>query len=291
MIRVQGLSKHYGSHIALDDVTLNVPVGAVYGLVGPNGAGKTTLLSILAGLRAPTSGEATIDAPHTRTAVLPDAPRFDRWLTAREVVELAAHLAGQTDEAAVVRVIQGAGLAHAADRAVGGFSRGMLQRLGIAAALVGDPVVVLLDEPAAALDPAGRREVLDLARDMRGAATVVFSSHILSDVQAVSDTVGILHEGRLRYEGRVAELLDQAAETAYIVAVRGDATTVASGLEPEPWVEGATVEADGVLRVAVTSLSDAEQHLVPALAALRATVVSVEPEAVTLEQAFLEMTS
>lgn len=291
MIRVRSLSKHYGGQRALDDVTMTIPVGSVYGLVGPNGAGKTTMLSILAGLRRPTSGEATIDAPRTRRAVLPDTPRFDAWLTAREIVELAANLAGRRDASAVDRVLGEAGLTEAADRAVGGYSRGMLQRLGIAAALVGDPVVVLLDEPAAALDPAGRREVLNLVGRLRGTATVVFSSHILSDVQAVCDRVGILHRGRLRYEGPVEALLEQAAETAYTVRVRGDAAGVIAALAPLSWVDDVELVMTGTVRIAVSSVAAAERGLVPALAKTGVPVVSIEPEEVTLEQAFLELTS
>lgn len=292
MIRIRSLTKRYGDRFALDEVTLTVPTGSVYGLVGPNGAGKTTMLSILAGLRRPTSGETSIDAPPNRRAVLPDAPRFDKWLTGREVVELAAHLAGQTNPAAVDRVLRDAGLDEAGDRAVGGFSRGMLQRLGIAASLVGDPVVVLLDEPASALDPSGRREVLDLVDRMRGDATVVFSSHILGDVQAVCDRVGILHEGRLRYEGEVSKLLDSVAETAYLIRVRGDTAPVIAALSAKPWVAAASVlQGETTIRVVVDSLSTAERHLVPALASVEQPIVSVEPEAVTLEKAFLELTS
>ncbi len=291
MIRVRSLTKHYGTLQALGDVTMTVPAGSVYGLVGPNGAGKTTLLSILAGLRRPTSGGATIDAPPTRRAVLPDTPRFDKWLTAREVVALAAHLAGQEEATAVDQVLADAGLSDAAHRQVGGFSRGMLQRLGIAAALVGDPVVVLLDEPAAALDPAGRREVLDLVDRMRGTATVVFSSHILGDVQAVCDRVGILDKGRLRYEGTVAELLDRVAETAYTIRVRGDTAPVVTALRREGWVSFVAATGPDVVRAVVASFSEAERRLIPALAPIDVPIVRIEPETVTLERAFLELTS
>ena len=192
---------------------------------------------------------------------------------------------------AVDEMLETAGLTDAADRAVGGFSRGMLQRLGLAAALVGNPAVVLLDEPAAALDPAGRREVLDLVERMRGGATVVFSSHILSDVQSVCDRVGILDRGRLRFEGGVSELLAGVADTAYRVRVRSGEEHVVARLAEEPWVTGVDSIASGTLRVAVTGFAEAEQHLIPALAATTATVVSIEPEPVTLERAFLEITS
>lgn len=290
MIRIRGLEKRYGDHVALAGVDLTVPRGSIYGLVGPNGAGKTTLLSILAGLRSATRGEVAIDAPVAQRAVLPDAPRFDPWLKAREVVALAAELSGGATASRVAEVLDLAGLTEAADRASGGFSRGMLQRLGLAATLVADPLVVLLDEPAAALDPAGRREVLDVVDRMRGDATVIFSSHILADVQAVSDRVGILDRGVLRYEGSVGDLLDGVAETAYLVRVRTGEEAVATRLAATPWVNAVTRPAPGLLRVAVRSLAEAETRLVPALAEVGAAIVSVEPQPVTLERAFLELT-
>jgi len=290
VIRVQSLTKRYDATVALDNVDLSVPAGSVYGLVGPNGAGKTTLLSILAGLRRATGGTVEIDVPFEERAVLPDAPRFDKWLTAREVVALSAHLGGTRDPARTRESLAEAGLAEAADRRVGGFSRGMLQRLGIAATLVTSPKLVMLDEPAAALDPAGRREVLDVVDRMRGASTVLFSSHILGDVQAVCDRVGILDKGRLLFEGEVDDLLGGDGRSAYVVRVRGDADRVAERLAGEGWVGAIEVAADHLLRIAVTSLTEAERGLVPALAEVGVQVVSIEPEQVTLEDVFLELT-
>ncbi len=290
MIRVTDVTKRYGTHLALDAVSLDVPTGSVYGLIGPNGAGKTTLLSILSGMRTADSGSIEIGVDRRRRAVLPDAPRFEKWLTAREVVALSAHLADIRDPAAVGRVLSDTGLAADADRPVGGFSRGMLQRLGLAATLVSDPEVILLDEPAAALDPAGRREVLDLLGLLRGSATVVFSSHILGDVQAVCDRVGILDEGRIRFEGSVDELIAGAASSAYLVRVRRDAAVVRAALVSVAWVTAAEETTPSTLRVTVTSHTEAERHLPGLLAATGVPVVSFEPEPVTLEAVFLDMT-
>ena len=290
MVRTTGLSKQYGGHVALSDVDLDVADGSVYGLVGPNGAGKTTLLAILAGLRRPTAGRVDLGVPRGRMAVLPDTPQFDPWLSGREVVALAANLAG-TPDTRVDAVLGVAGLADAAGRRVGGYSRGMLQRLGIAATLVGEPEVLLLDEPASALDPAGRREVLDLIAHLRGRATVVLSSHILADVQEVCDTVGILREGRLMFQGPVEELLVGRAVPAYRVHLRSPVAPVTSALRAEEWVTGAVEEAGGWLRITVRSLAEAELLLPKALAACDARVISVAPEAADLEDVFLELTS
>jgi ABC-2 type transport system ATP-binding protein len=298
MIHTRGLVKRYGTHAALDGVDLEVPVGSVYGLAGPNGAGKTTLLGILAGLRKATEGEVTVEAETGDVAVLSDTPRFDPWLTGREVVALALTL-GSGDDAMTAReraervdeVLAQSGLTDAAGRRCGGYSRGMLQRLGIASTLVARPSLILLDEPASALDPQGRREVLDLITTLRGRATVLFSSHILGDVQEVCDTVGILHHGRLLFQGPLSDLLVGRAVPRYELRVRDGADAVAGALAREAWVRSATAAEGGVVHVEVTSLADAERHLAGALAATGASVMSMQPEEVTLERAFLELTS
>lgn len=292
MITTTDLVKRYEGVDALGGVSLEVPAGSVFGLVGPNGAGKTTLLSILAGLRAPTSGTVSIAADHTRIAVLPDAPRFDPWLTGREVVELAGALTSSgIGPDAVDGVIRQAGLADASDRRVGGYSRGMLQRLGVAATVVGDPEVMILDEPASALDPVGRRDVLDLVRSSRGRATVVFSSHILTDVQEVSDRLGILHEGRLLFQGPAEELMSGRVGPAYLIRFRRGRDAAVPALESEPWVDSVETRGDQDLRVRIVSLGEAERRLVGILGGVEASVISIRPEAPTLEDVFLEIIS
>lgn len=298
MIRTRGLAKRYGAHAALDGVDLDVPAGSVYGLVGPNGAGKTTLLGILAGLSRPTEGEVIVDAARGKIAVLSDTPRFEPWLTGREVVALALTLSsadgpGVTSESAkrVAEVLGQVGLDDAADRRCGGYSRGMLQRLGIASTLVARPALVLLDEPASALDPQGRREVLDLIATLRGQATVLFSSHILGDVQEVCDAVGILHHGQLLFQGPLSELLQGRAVPRYELRVRSRADAVATALSQEPWVTSATDSGHGIVHVEVTSLAEAERRLVGAVAVTGASVVSIGPEEISLERAFLELTA
>jgi ABC-2 type transport system ATP-binding protein len=288
MIRTGHLSKQYAETLALDGVELNVARGSVYGLVGPNGAGKTTLLGVLSGLRAATAGSVEIDTD--RIGVLPDTPHFDPWLTAREVVDLARVLGNSSsDISRVDKLLDLSGIAESADRAVGGFSRGMLQRLGLAATLVGDPDLVLLDEPCSALDPLGRREVLDLIARLRGEATVVFSSHILSDVQEVCDTVGILREGRLIFEGPLQDLLVGNAVPSYLVRLRQPVEPIVAGLRQADWVQEVSVLDPEQIRLTAASLPAAEANLVPALAKLGANVVSLAPEAPSLEDVFLEV--
>jgi len=290
MIVTTGLSKDYGGTLALDSVDLNVSRGSVYGLVGPNGAGKTTLLGVLSGLRQATAGSVSIIT--TNIGVLPDTPLFDQWLTAREVVDLALFMsAGVHDDIRVAEMLEQAGIEDAADRAVGGFSRGMLQRLGLAASLVAGPDLVLLDEPCSALDPLGRREVLDLIARLRGDATVVFSSHILADVQEVCDTVGILRRGKLIFEGPLQNLLVGKAQPRYLVRVRPPTGDVVARLKSTDWIEEVVVVDPELIRVTGASLDVMETNLVPALAAAGAHVVSLAPEAPSLEDVFLEVVS
>jgi len=288
-VATRGLTKRYGETVALDGVDLRVREGTVYGLVGPNGAGKTTLLGILAGLRRPTGGDVELRA--RRIGVLPDTPRFDRWLTATEVVDLARTLsAPERGSGSVAEVLAVAGLEADANRPVRGFSRGMLQRLGLAAAVVGDPDLLLLDEPAAALDPAGRRDVLDLVARMRGRATVIFSSHILEDVQAVCDEVGILRAGQLVLQGPLEELLAGRERAAYVVEVAGDAAAVAAALEGRSWIQRVTWE-DRCIVVHVRDLATAQRELPAALGATGERIVAMNPRQVSLEDVFLEVTS
>jgi ABC-2 type transport system ATP-binding protein len=290
VIETVGLVKRYGQSVALDGVDLSVADGSVYGLVGPNGAGKTTLLALLAGLRKPTAGRLRIDAERREIAVLSDTPRFDEWLTGREVLSLAQHMSTRSTDR-VDEVLHDSGLEDAADRAVGGYSRGMLQRLGVACTVVGSPRVVLLDEPASALDPMGRRDVLDLVARLRGSATILFSSHILADVQEVCDTVGILDHGHLRFQGPIGELLVGTAVPRYVVRLRQPSTATMDALRRHDWITEVEETATDEIAITVATLEDAELRLVPALAAAGARVVSLGPEAISLERAFIEVTA
>ena len=274
---------------AVDGVELRVPRGATYGLIGPNGSGKTTLLSLVAGLRPATAGSVELPDGRQGMALLPDTPEFEPWLTAREVVDLArAMVAPELPVDRVDTALAEVGLTEAADRRVGGFSRGMLQRLGLATCLVGDPQLLLLDEPSSALDPAGRREVLDLVGRLAGDRTVVLSTHVLSDVQQACDVVGVLQSGQLRFQGPIDELLARTA-TAYRLRVGGDVEAVVAALRARPWIEEVVEEAHGLLRLGVTDVVAAEVGVPAVLAELGARLHAFGPAA-DLETAFLTLT-
>lgn len=289
VVEATEITKRYGETLALDGVSLSVRRGSVFGLVGPNGAGKTTLLGVLAGLRTPTDGSFTVDA--SRVAVLPDTPKFDPWMKAREVVDLSLSLVlPGSDPSAIDAILDRTGLLKVAHRRVGGFSRGMLQRLGLAAAVVGNPELLLLDEPAAALDPAGRREVLNMVNDLRGESTVVFSSHILDDVEEVCDEIGILNGGRIVYEGTLEELVRGSSRLpSYRVRVRGNGDRVVDALKVCDWVTDVSGGGDTVI-VSAGSAAVIERELVRCLARIDVAVVSVAPLERSLEDVFLEVT-
>jgi ABC-2 type transport system ATP-binding protein len=239
-IRTEALTKHYPGVQALTDLTLEVPTGSIFGFLGPNGAGKSTTLKILGGLIRPTSGTAsvagiTLDAGvafRREVGYLAQEPRFYDWMTGRETLQFVASLAHDEtarDAGWIERVLARVGLETSASRRTATYSGGMRQRLGIAQALVTRPRVLLLDEPVSALDPIGRREVLDLMSELKGEATVFYSTHILDDVQRVSDHVAILDQGRLVRAAPTAELLASFTQDCVRVVISGahDQTAVA----------------------------------------------------------------
>jgi ABC-2 type transport system ATP-binding protein len=221
VLEISGLKKYFGHVKAIDGLDLRIESGTVHGLVGPNGAGKTTMLSILVGLRRKTSGDITFGIPNHQVMLLPDTPDFFPFLTAREMVNLSRYpFRNQVDERLVEQVIEEVGLADSIDRRVGGFSRGMKQRLGLATTIIAEPKLMILDEPCSALDPLGRREVLDLISRLRDKSTVLFSTHILSDVESVCDTVTVIDHGKSLYDGPIDSLGKSESESFEDAVIR-----------------------------------------------------------------------
>jgi ABC-2 type transport system ATP-binding protein len=219
ILETRDLTKIYGNKmIAVNGVTMSVEKGRVFGLLGPNGAGKTTLLKLLMGLQIPTAGRAELfgkrtgpNASHLRQRVgyLPTNPKFPPTMTPITYLDMIGQLFGMNAEERKPRLaslIRAVDLLPAAARPIKSFSTGMTTRLGIAASLINDPELLIWDEPTAGLDPAGRKYTLDLIRELGKTKTMVVSSHILSDIDRVCDSVGIMHEGKLIYCGSVREL-------------------------------------------------------------------------------------
>jgi len=216
VIETRGLSKHYGAVRALDGLDLTIPRGGVYGVLGPNGAGKSTLFRILLGLIRPTDGTAAVMggpvgqiSTMRRMGSMIETPRFPPFMTARQVLTWLATAHGLNIQSARVDGwLERVGLTEAANRKVRGFSVGMMQRLGVAAALMTEPELVILDEPTSGMDPPGIQEMRQLIRSLAvdDGLTVVLASHQLLEVQRVCDRVAILNKGRLVLEGAVSEL-------------------------------------------------------------------------------------
>jgi ABC-2 type transport system ATP-binding protein len=268
VIVTRGLGKTYGAVAALTDLDLRVPKGSIFGFLGPNGAGKTTTIKLLLGLTRPTSGSASMVGRDVvgdglpirqRIGYLAQQPQFYDHMTARQTLRFTTRLffrgpAGATDRR-VDEMLELVGLDKLADRPVRGFSGGERQRLGIAQAQINDPELLILDEPAAALDPLGRRDVLEIMRRLRDRTTIFYSTHILDDVERVSDTVAILSGGRLVAQAPITDLLHgKAAE--YTVTIHGRGDGVSSRLRVRPWVTSVQVETAGPLTTVSVAVTD-----------------------------------
>jgi ABC-2 type transport system ATP-binding protein len=304
VVAVRGLTKRYGDIVALDRLDLDVPAGSIFGFLGPNGAGKTTTLRLLTGLARPTAGTATVDGIDAtmggrelarRIGSLDQDPRFYSWLTGRELLTLvgrcygmdARQLRGRVDE--VLGLI---GLAEVADRRIGGYSGGMRQRLGVGQAVLSRPAVLFLDEPVSALDPAGRRDVLELIGGLRGETTVVMSTHILSDVERICDRVGILDHGRLVTEGPMEELLERHAQPIFELdpepSQEGAVAGLVTALRAAVWVRDVREEG-GVLRVVVADAATASKAILPLVGRADVSLSRFERVRPSLEDVFLRV--
>jgi ABC-2 type transport system ATP-binding protein len=251
VIDTHGLSKSYKNVDALKALDLQVPKNSIFGFLGPNGAGKTTTIKLLLGLIKPTAGKAQIFgmdferdsvAVRARIGYLPQDPRFYEHMTARQVLDYTAHFFFKGPEEVIKQRVQETlelvGLAEKADRPIKGFSGGERQRVGIAQAQVNYPDLLILDEPAASLDPMGRRDVLEVMERLRKYTTIFYCTHILDDVQRVSDTVAILNHGELVAHGPIEELLASGEGLAYEVKLKGETESAYQNIMAQPWVSG-----------------------------------------------------
>lgn len=300
-----GLSRHYGEVQALKNLNLSVPYGSIFGFLGRNGAGKTTTIRMLTGLAQPSSGSAWVagievtranSLARQRFGYLPQAPAFYRWMTPLEYLDYAAHLfnlAQKERKQRIDEVLRLVDLSSTAKRKIGGFSGGMVQRLGIAQALIHRPQVLILDEPTSALDPAGRYEVLELIASLRGKVSVFFSTHILSDVERICDTVAIIHKGELLLESSREDLLNKypvnTAELELDNHGQADGNWTET-LRNQPWVNSVQTE-QNVVRITVTDLAYGKQALLPLIAGFRLIVNRIQWVHPTLEEIFLKISS
>ncbi|MBI2853680.1 MAG: ABC transporter ATP-binding protein [Chloroflexi bacterium] len=303
-ISTDHLSKHYGAIKALDNLSLEVPENIVFGFLGPNGAGKTTTVKLLTGFSRPTSGSAWVAgekvgsgnlALQSKTGLLPDVPAFYDWMSGREFLHLAGELhqlprheiTQRTEE--LLKLVE---LEKPGNRRIGGYSRGMRQRLGIAQALMNRPQVLFMDEPTSALDPIGRREVLELILHLKQTATIFMSTHILSDVERVCDMVGIVNNGRLVTVSSVEALRKKYARSVFEMEFLEDARPFLDSLRRLPWLaEPELLVENGtpVVRVRAVDISHARKELPHFIAESGLTLTRYELSLPSLEDIFMEI--
>ncbi len=311
MLEVEHLSKCYGGRLAVEDLSFTAADGCVYGLLGPNGAGKSTTMNIITGYLSPTAGAVRVDghdilaeprAAKAALGYLPEQPPLYNDMTVGEYLSFAAALKGIRPRAAraaeVRRQAQRTGVWELEHRLLRNLSKGYRQRVGLAAALLGEPPVLILDEPTVGLDPAQVIEVRELVRELGKSHTVILSSHILSEVQAVCDRVLILSHGRLAAEGTPAELSARLAGGSVLaVTAQGDEAAVLAAAQSVPGLGAVTVTAAQDDEVSFTAAvlpdapaGDPRAALSAALAAAGCPVLSLTREDLSLEDIFLQLT-
>jgi ABC-2 type transport system ATP-binding protein len=272
VIETQGLSKSYGDLWALKALDLRVPKNSIFAFLGPNGAGKTTTIKLLLGLTGPSEGGGYIfgmdikrqsPAIRTRIGYLAQHPQFYDYMTARETLRFAARFfylgPKEVIEKRIQELLALVELEEKAERVIKGFSGGEMQRLGLAQALINSPELLILDEPAAGLDPEGRGEVLDLMNQLRKTTTIFYSTHILSDVQRVSDTVAIINKGALVAQAPIEQLLSGSEGVAYALTIEGDYRNVETKLKGLPYVTSVTTKTENGKSHLVVAVDDEEK--------------------------------
>ena len=271
VIYTHALSKSYKEVDALKSLDLRVPKNSIFGFLGPNGAGKTTTIKLLLGLIRPTGGTASVFGLDTgrdsvairdRIGYLPQEPHFYEHMTARQILRYTAHFSFKGPaaeiEKRVAETLALVGLVNKADRPVKGFSGGERQRLGIGQAQVNYPDLLILDEPAASLDPMGRRDVLEVMERLRKYTTIFYCTHILDDVQRVSDNVAILNRGELVAQGPIEELLAGGEGIVYTVTLEGDVQSAHQRLSSQDWVADIQSRSRNGATIWTVSVTDAD---------------------------------
>jgi ABC-2 type transport system ATP-binding protein len=305
VIETHALTKTYKGVQALQSLDLQVHRNSIFGFLGPNGAGKTTTIKLLLGLIRPTAGSATVfglDSVHqsvdirTRVGYLPQEPHFYEYMTARETLRFTARFFFKGPQKAIEERIDEmlhlVDLAEKADRPLKTFSGGERQRLGIAQAQVNYPDLLILDEPAASLDPIGRRDVLEVMSRLRKYTTVFYSTHILDDVQRVSDTVVILNKGKLVAQGSIEDLLAGSEGVVYAIHLKGQSDAIREQVQSLPWVSGIKIgehNGETTWQVSVTDSQAAETQLLKLLVNSPLVVTEFRRKTYELEDIFMQV--
>jgi ABC-2 type transport system ATP-binding protein len=307
LIQTNGLKKIFGEDtIAVNNLDLKVPKNSIYGFLGPNGAGKTTTMKLLLGLIRPTSGSATVFGHdivnesidiRRRIGYLPQDVQFYEYMTVKETLNFTIRFYFSGPKKAINDrisvMLQMTGLTKLENRKVKGLSGGERQRLGIAQAYIHEPELLILDEPAASLDPMGRQSVLEAMKGMRQNTTIFYSTHILDDVQKVSDNVAILNRGSLVTQGPIEEILKSKQNPVFEITLNGaDLEKTRFILKEQPWVSAINVNqnVDGsAWEITVTDVSAAEENLLGLVQKPGIKVTNFGQKEVNLEDIFIDL--
>jgi ABC-2 type transport system ATP-binding protein len=308
MIEVRHLTRQFGKYMALDDVSFAAEKGKIYGFLGPNGAGKTTAMNIMTGCLAATSGEVLVDGENIlkkprrvkrKIGYLPEVPPLYPEMTVREFLRFTAELRGvpaRDRKTAVEDLMAKAGIGAMADRLIRNLSKGYRQRTGLAMAMIGDPEILILDEPSSGLDPEQQRQMFLVIRELRENHTVILSSHILPEVSALCDEIWILDRGVLRASGTPAKLQEKIRGTlTYRLTSDGDAEKVAAVLEALPHVREVSPSnqnEDGgwTFTISTDTADDISAELSRAVFQAGYSVLRLGREETSLEDVFLKLT-
>ncbi len=301
LLSVTGLTKSYGKESAVRGLTFQLEQGRCVALLGANGAGKTTTLRMLAGLIQPSSGEIIFGEQPGVTdyrkwlGYLPQHPTFYGWMSGQEYIRFAAGLSGMNPKEAAVRadiVLAKVGLLDAAKRRISGYSGGMKQRLGLAQALVHEPRLLLLDEPVSALDPIGRREVINLLRQIREETTVLFSTHVLHDAEEICDDILVMAKGQLAEQGSLTSLREKYRQPQVIIQVEREQKALLwlHSLKDKSYVIQAEMKGD-IAELTVHDLRSARDELIRETMEKHIPLVKFEAGSSTLEDMFVKVVS
>ena len=301
ILRIEHVSKRFGDNKAIDDLSFTVPEGAIFGFIGQNGAGKTTAMKMVLGLLKADSGRITVCGENVRfgqtetnrhIGYLPDVPEFYGYMRPLEYMALCGKITGLISDKTQSRskdLLSLVGL-DGVNKKIGGFSRGMKQRLGIAQALLNEPKLLICDEPTSALDPIGRKEILDILRQVSGKTTVVFSTHILSDVERICDQIAVLDKGKLVLSGTVQAL--KASHKADALTVEFASAEDKARFSAEPRIAGfmANAEQNDVgITFHTADVSGVETAAIETLAQAKLLPVKLEVLEPTMESLFMEV--
>ncbi|WP_316568715.1 ABC transporter ATP-binding protein [Neobacillus sp. YIM B06451] len=297
LVEISGLKKSFKGNEVIKGLDFVLKKGKCTALLGPNGAGKTTTLRMLSGLMEPTEG--TIVFPDAKKGedlrkfigYLPQFPVYYNWMTAQEFLSYAGRLGGLSKKEAKERtgeLLEMVGIADAKKRQVGKYSGGMKQRLGIAQALIHRPKLIMLDEPVSALDPFGRREVLELLEKLKNETTVLFSTHILNDAEEVCDEILFLHNGEIVESGTMVELRDRHKQSRVELQFNGQAEDYKGAFASAQYVHDIEV-ANGQMKIFVTDLDKATNSILKIAANGEFPVTKIESSRMTLEDIFMKV--